>query len=47
MAEQLYWLFAMNLLRAAGADDAAFESIGKHRDLQWLISQARERGAAE
>lgn len=47
LAEQLYWLFAMNLLRESGADDAAFESIGKHRDLQWLVGQARERRAAE
>lgn len=47
MAEQLYWLFAMNLLREAGADDAAFESIGNHRDLRWLISQTRDRRAAE
>lgn len=43
LAEQLFWLFAMNLLREAGADESAFASIGKHRDLQWLINQARER----
>lgn len=47
LAEQLYWLFAMNLLREAGADDAAFESIGRHRDLRLLVDQARERRAAE
>ena len=39
--EQLYWLFAMNLLREAGADEAAFDGVGKHPDMQWLVDQAR------
>lgn len=43
LAEQLFWLFAMNLLREAGAADSAFASIIKHRDLQWLIKQAAEQ----
>ncbi|GAB3263590.1 hypothetical protein GCM10027425_28110 [Alteromonas gracilis] len=40
MAEQLFWLFAFNLLREAGAADSAFASVIKHRDLRWLIEQA-------
>lgn len=45
MAEQLFWLFTMNLLREASAADSAFSSITKHRDLQWLIEQPEEHRA--
>lgn len=43
LAEQLFWLFAMNLLREAGAADSAFAGIIRHRDLRWLVEQADER----
>jgi hypothetical protein len=43
LAEQLFWLFAMNLLRESGTADSAFARIIKHRDLRWLIEQAEER----
>ncbi|WP_183093196.1 ApeA N-terminal domain 1-containing protein [Nocardioides stalactiti] len=47
LAEQLYWLFAMNLLREAEAGSGVFERIADHRELQWLVRQAREGRDAE
>lgn len=42
LAEQLYWLFAHCMLRACNAPQTTFESIHKHRQVQWLHSQAGE-----
>ncbi|MBA2444198.1 MAG: hypothetical protein H0V49_02575 [Nocardioidaceae bacterium] len=45
LAEQLYWLFVMCMLRVSGAPDAVFDSIGCHGQIRWLTEQARERPA--
>lgn len=45
LAEQVFWLFAMCMLRACDAPDAAFESITSHSQIRWLRSQATERQA--
>ena len=42
LAEQLYWLFVMCMLRASGAPDVVFESIGRHGQVRWLTEMARE-----
>ncbi len=44
LAEQLFWLFALSLLRLAKAPEAVFESIGRHRQVRWLTEQARANG---
>ena len=44
--EQLYWLFALCMLRVAHAPDDVFESIAKHQQWDWLRSKARESLAA-
>jgi hypothetical protein len=43
LAEQIYWLFAFCMLRACDASEEAFDSIGNHRQIRWLRSQAEER----
>jgi hypothetical protein len=40
VAEQLFWLFAIGLLRTAEAPPAVFGSIGRHAQIQWLTEQA-------
>lgn len=45
LAEQLFWLFTMCMLRACDASDAAFESIASHPQIRWLHTQATERQA--
>jgi hypothetical protein len=40
LAEQLYWLFAMCMLRASDAPEATFSSLGEHRQFSWLREQA-------
>jgi hypothetical protein len=43
LAEQIYWLFALCMLRASNAPELVLESIGNHRQLSWLRDQATER----
>jgi hypothetical protein len=43
LGEQTYWLFALCMLRACDAPQAAFEAVGKHPRAHWLSSQAKER----
>jgi hypothetical protein len=45
VSEQLFWLFALCMLRVAQAPDAVFESIANHRQWGWLREQA-EKGLA-
>lgn len=40
LSEQLYWLFAICLLRLSGASNNVFVSIGKHGQIRWLSKQA-------
>ncbi|WP_162799167.1 hypothetical protein [Nocardioides sp. 616] len=43
LAEQVYWLFVMCLLRECDAPDATFESIARHGQIRWLSEQVEER----
>ena len=40
-SEQLFWLFALCMLRLAQAPEALFESMVKHGQFEWLREQAR------
>lgn len=42
LAEQLFWLFAMCMLRLAQAPGAFFDSLGKHSQIRWLIERATD-----
>jgi hypothetical protein len=42
ISEQLFWLFALCVLRVAQAPDAVFDSIAKHPQWTWLRGKARE-----
>lgn len=42
LSEQLFWLFAICILRLAGAPDAVFESIARHSKTRWVSEQAEE-----
>jgi hypothetical protein len=46
LAEQLFWLFALCMLRLADAPDAAFASIARHGRIRWLTQQANAAAAA-
>ena len=39
VSQQVYWLFAMCILREAGAPDAVFEHISKNQTFRWLQRQ--------
>lgn len=39
LAEQLFWLFVLCMLRLADAPDSTFERIGKHPQICWLTKQ--------
>lgn len=41
LAEQLFWLFAMCMLRLADAPPEVFERIAQHRQTRWLTEKAR------
>lgn len=41
-AEQLFWLFAMCMLRLAEAPTAVFGGIGNHAQVRWLREQGHE-----
>ena len=40
LAEQLFWLFVLCLLRLTRAPDAVYERIGKHPQTRWLTERA-------
>lgn len=40
LAEQLFWLFVICLLRLTDAQDAAYERISKHSQIRWLTDRA-------
>lgn len=40
LAEQLFWLFVICMLRLAEAPDAAYERVIKHSQIRWLIDRA-------
>jgi hypothetical protein len=40
LAEQLFWLFVICLLRLTDARDAAYERISKHSQIGWLTDRA-------
>lgn len=40
LAEQLFWLFAICLLRLADAPDTVYERISKHPHIRWLTERA-------
>jgi hypothetical protein len=40
LAEQLFWLFAICMLRLAQAPDAVFERMSKHAQYRWLNERA-------
>jgi len=42
ISEQLFWLFALCILRVAQAPDVVFDSIAKHRQWDWLRKEASE-----
>lgn len=46
ISEQLYWLFALCMLRVAHAPNEVFESIAKHQQWNWLRGEAGETLAA-
>jgi hypothetical protein len=43
LAEQLFWLFALCLLRLAQAPDEVFETIDKHGQFRWLAERANQQ----
>ena len=45
VAEQLFWLFVLCILRAAEAPPAVFTSIGQHAQIRWLTEQASMKPA--
>lgn len=42
LAEQIYWLFVLCMLRACRAPQATFEGIRNHLQVQWLTDQAKD-----
>lgn len=40
LAEQLFWLFVLCMLRLADAPDTVYERIGKHAQIRWLTERA-------
>lgn len=42
MSEQLFWLFALCMLRLAEAPEAVYVSIANHANFRWLIELATE-----
>lgn len=43
LAEQLFWLFTLCLLRLAEAPEAVYASITRHRHFRWLKEQGEDR----
>jgi hypothetical protein len=41
LAEQLFWLFAICMLRMADAPDAIYEKISNHAQIRWLKERAQ------
>lgn len=46
LAEQLFWLFAMCMLRLADAPATVFEAIRDHGQIRWLTERAQETASA-
>ncbi|MGC0249817.1 hypothetical protein [Pseudactinotalea sp. Z1748] len=40
LAEQLFWLFALCMLRLSDAPDVVYDGISKHRKVRWLTERA-------
>lgn len=40
MSDQLFWLFVLCLFRLSDTPDSTYESWSKHREIEWLASQA-------
>lgn len=40
LAEQLFWLFALCMLRLSDAPEAVYERVGKHPQVRWLTKRA-------
>jgi len=40
LAEQLFWLFVLCMLRLTDAPDTVYEGIGKHSQIRWLTERA-------
>lgn len=47
LAEQLFWLFAICMLRLAQAPEAVYEGISRHAQIRWLTEQARTPGSGK
>jgi hypothetical protein len=43
LAEQLFWLFSICMLRIAQAPDAVYEAISNHAQIRWLSKRAQGR----
>lgn len=41
LAEQLFWLFVLCMLRLTDAPDTVYERIGRHPRIRWLIERAK------
>lgn len=46
LAEQLYWLFVLAMLRLASAPEEVYVSIVRHPQFRWLCDQVADREAA-
>lgn len=44
LADQLYWLFALCMLRMCEAPAAAYDRISQHRQIRWLTEEAERYG---
>jgi len=40
LSEQLFWLFALCILRLSDAPEAVFQAIAKHPQIRWIASEA-------
>jgi hypothetical protein len=40
LAEQLFWLFVICMLRLTETQDATYERISRHSQIRWLIERA-------
>jgi ApeA N-terminal domain 1 len=43
LAEQLFWLFAICMLRIAQAPDAVYDAISNHAEIRWLSKRVQRR----
>jgi hypothetical protein len=45
LADQLFWLFAICMLRLAQAPEAVYKAISKHAQIRWLSERAQASGS--